>query len=120
MTITLEQQIACVRRELALRQRVYPKWVATSRMKQAEADKELAAMQAVHDTLAALAEKPAPTPTLPGDVVRLVLAARDVAFGDIRIGGRDDKAMQELDRASEAFADRVPWEDEPEDEEVDG
>jgi hypothetical protein len=52
--ITLDMQIACARRELALRQRVYPKWVGAGRMKQAEADKELAAMQAVHDTLTAI------------------------------------------------------------------
>jgi hypothetical protein len=52
--ITLDMQIACIRRELAMRQRVYPKWVSAGRMKQAEADKELAAMQAVHDTLSAL------------------------------------------------------------------
>lgn len=50
--VTIEQQIASVRRELALRQRVYPKWVAAGRMKQGAADQEIAAMQAVHDTLA--------------------------------------------------------------------
>jgi len=49
--ITIDEQIACVRRELAMRQRVYPKWVAGGRMKQADADKELERMQAVHDTL---------------------------------------------------------------------
>lgn len=51
MTITIDQQIACVRRELAMRQRNYPRWVADGRMKQAEMDHQLAAMQAVHDTL---------------------------------------------------------------------
>ena len=51
---SLDAQIACVRRELALRQRVYPRWVAASKMKQAKADEEIAAMQAVHDTLAKL------------------------------------------------------------------
>lgn len=53
-TITLDQQIASVRRELAMRHRVYPKWVAAGRMKQDAADHELAAMQAVHDTLTGL------------------------------------------------------------------
>ena len=48
---TLDMQIACVRREIALRERVYPKWVGQSKMKQAEADKELRSMRAVHDTL---------------------------------------------------------------------
>lgn len=54
--ITLEQQIACIRRELALRQRNYPRWVADGRMKQAESDHQLAAMQAAHDTLMKLKE----------------------------------------------------------------
>jgi hypothetical protein len=47
---------------------------------------------------------------LPEDVVRLVIAAREVAFGP-----NPAAAIDELDQASEAFASRVPWEDEPED-----
>lgn len=50
---------------------------------------------------------------LPADVVRLVIAAREIAFGSYIPG--DVPALKELDDASEAFADRVPWEDEPED-----
>lgn len=53
---TIDEQIACVRRELAMRQKAYPKWVASQRMKQAEADRELARMQAVHDTLMLIKE----------------------------------------------------------------
>jgi hypothetical protein len=45
--ITLADEIACIRRELAMRRRVYPNWVKTGRMKPAEADTELARMQAV-------------------------------------------------------------------------
>lgn len=52
--ITLDDQIKCVRRELAMRQRVYPRWVEQSKMKQDAADRELATMQAVHDTLTKL------------------------------------------------------------------
>lgn len=52
-TITVMDQIRCVRRELALRSNVYPGFVARGKMKQADADKELAAMQAVHDSLVA-------------------------------------------------------------------
>lgn len=52
--ITLEQMIACVRREIAMRKRVYPRWVADGRMARDAAEREIAAMQAVHDTLAAL------------------------------------------------------------------
>ena len=42
------------------------------------------------------------------DVTRLVIAARKVAFED-----QSPEALRELDQASEAFADRVPWDDEP-------
>lgn len=40
-----------------------------------------------------------------GDVQRLVIAARIVAFED-----QGPEALRELDQASEAFAARVPWE----------
>lgn len=46
---------------------------------------------------------------LPADVVRLVIAAREVAYTD----APDPKEREELDRAVEAFAERVPWDDEP-------
>jgi hypothetical protein len=49
--ITHEQQIACVRRELAMRKNVYPAWIKNGRMKQEKADHEIAALQAVHDAL---------------------------------------------------------------------
>lgn len=42
------------------------------------------------------------------DVARLVIAARIVAFED-----QSKEALKELDRASEAFATRVPWDDHP-------
>lgn len=51
MTITVADQVRCLRREIALRKACYPKWVASGRMKQEESDKELAALQAAHDTL---------------------------------------------------------------------
>lgn len=53
MTVLVRDQIACVRRELAMRKAVYPRQVAAGRMTQETADKELAAMQAVHDTICA-------------------------------------------------------------------
>ena len=46
---------------------------------------------------------------VPADVRRLVIASRRVAFET-----QDREAIKELDAASEAFADRVPWDDEPE------
>lgn len=45
--MTIDDLIACAERELKMRRRVYPKWVAIRRMKQEEADHELAAMSAI-------------------------------------------------------------------------
>ncbi len=39
---------------------------------------------------------------------RLIVAARVVAFSD-----QGPSAIKELDEASEAFADKVPWDNEP-------
>lgn len=60
MTPSLPDQIACVRREISMRERVYPRWVADKRMTQAHADRELAAMRAVLDTLNTLHEQQNP------------------------------------------------------------
>ena len=48
---TLDDQIAEVRRELALRERVYPNFVAKKRLTQEKADRHMAAMRAVLQTL---------------------------------------------------------------------
>lgn len=45
---------------------------------------------------------------IPEDFVRLIIAARVVAFSD---QGRE--ALKELDTASEAFSECSPWEDQP-------
>lgn len=59
---------------------------------------------------------------VPADVARLVLAARSVAFegpfrelAAISPDAEDLAAIHELDAASEAFADRVPWDNDPAD-----
>ncbi len=52
--ITLAEQIVCAKRELELRRRVYPRWVASARMTQAKADHEIAAMEAIIGTLRAV------------------------------------------------------------------
>lgn len=45
---------------------------------------------------------------LPPDVIELVVAARIVAHED-----QGPEALRRLDAAAEAFAARVPWDDEP-------
>lgn len=53
MNPSLEEQIACVEREIALRERLYPRWVVDGKMSQASADREIALMKAVRGTLVA-------------------------------------------------------------------
>lgn len=63
-TVPLRDQIACVAREVRMREGAYPKWVTSGRMKQHEADRELARMRAV---LAMLQELEAGTAEEPND-----------------------------------------------------
>lgn len=55
--IPLADQIAAVRREIAMREQAYPGWVAAARMTQQKADQQIAAMRAVLATLEAVAEE---------------------------------------------------------------
>lgn len=48
---TTQQQIECVRREIAMRERVYPNWIAAKKLKQEKADYEIACMKSVLATL---------------------------------------------------------------------
>ena len=48
---TLQQQIQCVEREIAMRQRVYPNWVNANKLKQEKADYEIACMKNVLSSL---------------------------------------------------------------------
>jgi hypothetical protein len=54
--VPLEAQLHCARRELRLRRSTYPKWVQEGRMLAKTADKEIAAMAAIAQTLSALLE----------------------------------------------------------------
>jgi hypothetical protein len=54
MTVTIADQLKAARRELALRQRVYPRRVEGGRMSRDEADREIAAMSAIVATLQTL------------------------------------------------------------------
>jgi hypothetical protein len=49
--VNLNDLLACCRRELELRQRVYPKWVARGTMSEAKAAKELELMRVVVEFL---------------------------------------------------------------------
>jgi hypothetical protein len=49
--VPLAQQIACVEREIKMRESSYPRWVQAGKMTQAKADAELLAMRAVLATL---------------------------------------------------------------------
>jgi hypothetical protein len=49
--VPIQHQIACVKREIAMRRRVYPRWVEQGRTTQALADDQIAMMEAVLATL---------------------------------------------------------------------
>jgi hypothetical protein len=55
--LPLSEQIDCVRREIGMRERVYPRWVQNGKMTQRAADLEIARMSAVLMTLESLAQK---------------------------------------------------------------
>lgn len=61
LSVTLEDQLRCVEREIAMRERVYPGWVKLGKMTLRRANQETAMMRAVADTLrAAIARASAP------------------------------------------------------------
>lgn len=55
--IPLAEQIAEVKREIGLRRRVYPGFIAAHRLKQADGDRQIARLEAVLATLEELAAK---------------------------------------------------------------
>lgn len=52
MIFTDADKRACAYRELKMRRRVYPRWVQEGRMTQADADREIALMQAIAEDYA--------------------------------------------------------------------
>lgn len=50
-SVPIQAQIECVEREIKMRERVYPGWVAKGNMTPVKAKKEIEAMQAVLETL---------------------------------------------------------------------
>lgn len=55
--VPIDEQVTCVKREIAMRERVYPRWVASNRMTPAKAKTEIETMKAVLATLEAEASK---------------------------------------------------------------
>jgi len=45
--ITHDDKRACIEREIKMRKRVYPRWVEKGTMTQAQADREIATMEAI-------------------------------------------------------------------------
>lgn len=64
MSVSIEEQIRAVKREISLRRATYPKWVLSGRMPQDIADKEISAMVGVLETLQIIAEKHSRQPNL--------------------------------------------------------
>lgn len=56
MTVTLADAITEVRRELAIRKSCYPRWIASNRLSQANADHQFAAMALVLENLLDIAD----------------------------------------------------------------
>ena len=50
----LTDQIACVKREIAMREKVYPRWIESRKMTQEKADREIKTMKDVLITLETL------------------------------------------------------------------
>lgn len=48
---SIEEQIACIAREIQLRGKVYARWIEEKRMTREKAEHEFRCMQAVRDTL---------------------------------------------------------------------
>lgn len=65
MTPALTAQIACIERELRLRHRVYPRLVREGKLPPSQAQHELLTMQAVLQTLQALAPQQEELPYAP-------------------------------------------------------
>lgn len=55
--MSLDNQIACVKREIAMREIIYPKRVAAGKMREDRAREELKAMREVLETLKTLEEQ---------------------------------------------------------------
>lgn len=64
--VTLEQQIACVARELKRRRKIYPTWIEKKKVNENAANQEIAAMEAILNTLTDLAIHKSSSPRTEG------------------------------------------------------
>jgi hypothetical protein len=55
--MTIKEQLDCAKRELSMRERVYPRLVSQEKMSKEKADHEIACMKAIVATLKPLAEQ---------------------------------------------------------------
>lgn len=55
--VSIDRQIACVEREVAMRRRVYVRFIESGKMTKAQAEEEIAAMTAVLATVNAAKER---------------------------------------------------------------
>ncbi len=49
--VSLAEQVSCIEREIAMRERVYPRWVSIGKMTARKAEFEMDAIKAVLETL---------------------------------------------------------------------
>lgn len=56
--------VECAKRELALRQRVYPKWIASGKLDPRKADHEIECMQAIASRLEKIRDEETGQPSL--------------------------------------------------------
>jgi hypothetical protein len=56
LPVSIDDQRAAVKREIAFRERLYPRWIEKGRMTQEKADHELRVMRAVLQTLERIIE----------------------------------------------------------------
>lgn len=59
LPINIGDMIGCVQREINMRVKVYPRWVALGRMTQDQADREIAVMRAILRWLVSSSTSPA-------------------------------------------------------------
>ena len=57
MTVSIQDQLKEAKREVALRRKVYPRWIYEGRLTEEESCRHIAAMDAIVETLASLIDK---------------------------------------------------------------